>query len=248
MTRSSTVFSPRPKPDGSFADDEADAPRETVILLHGWGRTSFSMRRIEKYLQGRGYGTYNLGYPTLSEPIDALADKYLERAVSACLAGNSPRIHFVAHSLGGIVVRCYLQNRHPPPGGRLVMLSPPNRGTEVVDFLARMPWLPRLAGPAGRALGTGPESLPRRLKPVGLEIGVIAGDRSINPLFSALIRGPDDGTVSVENTKLEEMKDFLIIPCSHTFIMRSLLAARQAAHFLESGHFDRGPIARGPAG
>jgi hypothetical protein len=125
-----------------------------------------------------------------------------------------------------------------PAGSRLVMLAPPNKGSEVTDFMKDFFIYRWIEGPAGQELGTGPESVPNRLKPIDLQLGIIAGDRSLNPVFSAIIPGPDDGKVAVERTKLEEMSDFLVISSTHTFIMRNPNVLRQVVHFLEHGRFD----------
>ncbi len=119
------------------------------------------------------------------------------------------------------------------------MLSPPNQGSELVDLLMQVPLYRWVTGPAGQELGRGPESVIHRLKPVEIDVGVIAGNYSINLLASAFMDGPDDGTVSVKSTMLPEMRDFIIVPNTHTFIMRDPLVMRQVAHFLRHGTFDQ---------
>lgn len=120
------------------------------------------------------------------------------------------------------------------------MLSPPNRGSEIVDFLLPLPFSRWFMGPAGQELGTGPDAAIHRLKPIGIEVGVIAGDRSMNLLFSVFIDGADDGRVSVKNTMLPEMRDFITVPSTHTYIVKDPLAMRQVAHFIKHGMFDHG--------
>ena len=212
---------------------------ECVILLHGLGRFRQSMRGLEQQLKGLCYATINLAYPSTTKSIETIAESYLARAVQSCEADGAMKIHFVGHSLGGIVVRQYLQRHSVPLGSRLVMLSPPNQGSELVDLLMHVPVYKWLTGPAGQEIGSGPEAVIHRLQPVEIEVGVIAGNRSINLLFSAFLEGTDDGMVSVKSTMLSEMRDFIIVPSSHTFIMRSPLVIRQVAHFLKYGRFDR---------
>ncbi|GBC60464.1 acetyltransferase [Desulfonema ishimotonii] len=220
------------------------APRqskdETVILLHGMGRTRRAMSEMARYLRSNGYRVVNPGYPSTREAIDAIAANHLAPVVERC-RNEQPGtpLHFVTHSLGGIVVRQYLQKHTLPPGSRVVMLSPPSRGSELADCLRDF-WLYRWRnGPAGQQLGTGPHSVPNTLKPVKAEIGVITGNRSFNPLFSQLIPGPDDGKVSVARARLAEMTDFTVIPATHTFIMRHPTALKQILYFLEHGKFRR---------
>lgn len=211
---------------------------DRVVLLHGLNRTPRSMRRLERALAADGYAVLNLRYPARKQGIEALAE-HLGRAVMEGRPGPGRRVHFVTHSLGGMVVRRYLQTKPDLNVGRVVMLSPPNGGSELVDLLRRIPVLRKHPGPSRGQLGTGPDDLPARLGPVDFEVGVIAGERSLNPLFSWLIPGRDDGMVSVERTRVAGMADFLVLPRTHTFIMRSEDAIRQTRAFLRHGMFDR---------
>jgi hypothetical protein len=152
------------------------------------------------------------------------------------MAGAS-RIHFVTHSLGGILVREYLATHSLPALGRVVMLGPPNQGSEIVDRLGSWRLFAVINGPAGRQLGTGAHSVPNRLGPVTYPVGVIAGHHSINWINSWLIPGPDDGKVSVARTVVAGMTDHLVLPCSHPFLMRDRTAIRQTIHFLGHGRF-----------
>ena len=140
--------------------------------------------------------------------------------------------------MGGIVLRANLGRQLPPNLGRVVMLAPPNGGTELVDLMGKLPFLQRHMGVSRGELGTDPSGLPSRLGPVTYEVGIIAGSRSLNPLFSWLIPGADDGMVAVERTKLEGMKDFLVVPHEHTFIMNRPEVIRQTLRFLEQGSFE----------
>ena len=212
-----------------------------MILLHGIAKSASSMKKLDAYLRRQGYRTVNFAYPSTTETIEALAEKYLPKAIEQCTKEQASKIHFVTHSMGGIIVRQYLQNHVVPRGSRMVMLAPPNQGSELTDSLKGLTIYKWIHGPAGQELGTDPEGIPNRLKPVSIDVGVIAGNKSYNPLFSAIIPGPDDGTVAVERTKLLEMKDFLIVRSSHTFIMDNPLVMRQVVYFLENGRFDHNP-------
>jgi len=210
--------------------------QEVVVLLHGLYRTSRSMKPLARYLERRGYTVVNLDYPSTELPLDELVGR-LDAQLRACCPPSAGRLHFVTHSMGGILVRAYLRSHHPPHLGRVVMLSPPNQGTPVVDEFAGTRVFRESAGPSARELGTSPGSAPSSLGPVDFELGVITGDRSLNPYFSWLIPGRDDGTVPVEAAKVEGMRAFLVMPHTHTFIMRSPEVMKEVVHFLETGTF-----------
>ncbi|MGH8550736.1 MAG: esterase/lipase family protein [Methylococcales bacterium] len=212
---------------------------EFVILLHGLGRSRFSMSRIARKLDSAGYTTLNCGYPSTRGTIEKLVDRYVANAVSDCVRRGAVKIHVVTHSLGGILIRAYLQNHALPQGSRIVMLSPPNQGSEVVDHLKKFSCFEWILGPSAAQLGTGPASLPNRLERIDCEIGVIAGNVSSDPWFSRLIPGSHDGKVSVQRAKLDEMTDFLIVPRGHTFIMQSAATIDQILAFLQHGRFRR---------
>ncbi len=228
----------------SFPAEEGWTPSETVILLHGLSRTPRSMSALERALAAEGYRVLNLPYPSGRHRIELLAE-HLEPGIGRICGEPSGRVHFVTHSMGGIVLRYYLDTRPCPNLGRVVMLGPPNRGSELVDRLRTIPPLRDHIGPSRGQLGTSLSDPPAQLGPPGYELGIIAGSRSLNPLSSLLIPGPDDGMVSVERTKLAGMKDFLVVPHSHTFIMRSSEVIRQTIRFLREGAFDHAGTVRG---
>jgi len=212
---------------------------ELVILLHGLARSRQSMEKIEKRLSRLGYRVVNLDYPSTKKTIPLLADEMLSGVVKRHCGASSSKIHFVTHSMGGIVVRYYLKHHKLLNLGRIVMISPPNKGTELVNFLDNSRIFAKFNTPSGRQMGTEEGSIPLRLGPVDFELGVIAGDRSFNPLYSAILPGSDDGVVSVERTKVEGMKDFIVLPYCHTFIMQRDEVIEQVIHFLEQGAFKK---------
>ena len=159
--------------------------------------------------------------------------------VEKCCLGSEKPLHFVTHSLGGILVRAYIAQKRPHNLGRVVMLSPPNQGSQLVDELRDNPLFQWATGPAGQELGTDPSNLPNRLGPADFEVGIITGSQSLNPLTSWLVTGEDDGKVSVESAQLEGMADFLVVPNTHTFIMNSSQVAQEVVHFLEQGSFSQ---------
>jgi triacylglycerol lipase len=217
----------------------AFSEKTEVILLHGLCRTSRSMAKMERALTQAGYRVRNVDYPSRTAPIQKLADDAIGKAVADCQRDGATKINFVTHSLGGILVRSYLARHTIPNLGRVVMLAPPNQGSEIVDKLGGLFLFKWINGPAGNELGTDKNSVPNELGPAIFPVGIIAGDRSINWINSLLlIPGRDDGKVSAQRTQLAGMSDFIVIHATHPFIMCNREAIRQTIQFLRAGDFD----------
>ena len=215
-----------------------NAPQEGVILLHGLARTRRSMRPLAVSLDRQGYAVVNAGYPSRCHPKELLAQSAIPPAVADLRRQGVSTIHFVTHSMGGILLRCFLGAERLPELGRVVMLSPPNQGSELVDCLCRFTWFRLVFGPAGCQLGTGAEALPARLGPADFPVGIITGHRPAIGL-AGFFPGPSDGKVSVARARLSGMTDFLEVACGHSLIMRHRPVQEQVIHFLEHGRFSR---------
>ncbi len=214
-----------------------EGDEEAVILLHGLGRTSASMRIMQWALEHHGYRVVNPSYPSRKARIDELADLVIPDAISAC--ADARHIHFVTHSMGGILLRHWLARNPLPQPGRAVLLGPPNGGSEIVDRFGAWRLFEAINGPAGKQLGTDPDSMPHALSSAtGLQVGVIAGSRSWNPIYSAAIDGPNDGKVSVASAFDIEARDKLVLPVSHTWMMMDPRVITATMRFLDVGRFE----------
>lgn len=213
--------------------------QEFVILLHGLCRSGRSMIPMGQALSQAGYKVVNMDYPSRSASIEKLSDDAIGSAVNDCQRSGATSIHFVTHSLGGILVRSYLARHSLPQLGRVVMLGPPNQGSEVVDKLGSLRLFQKINGPAGSELGTDANSTPNKLGPANFCVGVIAGNRSLNWINSLLIPGPDDGKVSVVRTQLAGMADHIVLRATHPYLMRNQTVIKQTIHFLRTGEFAR---------
>jgi len=210
---------------------------DCVILLHGLARTSASLNKIEKVLSEEGYLVVNAGYPSRAGPIEELAVPAIEGGLSECQASGALQIHFVTHSMGGILVRYYLEHHAISELRRVVMLAPPNQGSKVVDAFRKVPGYTLLNGPAGLQLGTGADSVPLQLGRANFNLGIIAGNRTINLILSRFLENPDDGKVSVASTRLDGMCAFIEMPVTHAMMMRNNKVIEQVVSFLAAGKF-----------
>ncbi len=216
----------------------AGSATECVVVLHGLIRTASSMETMHEALLDEGFDAINVDYPSRDYTIEELAPMVIDQGLDYCHAiPTTESIHFVAHSLGGILIRQYLSEQEIPELGRVVMLAPPNQGSVAADKMTRVPGYDWLNGPTGRQLGKGEGSVPLALGPAEFELGIIAGTRSIDPVTSAVLPDPDDGRVSVEDTKLEGMADHVVVDHSHAFIMRMKKPITLTIRFLKTGSF-----------
>lgn len=216
-----------------------DSGKETVILLHGIGRDKRMLSVLEARLRDAGYHVYNDSYLSTHYPVRELAERVYRRIQTACPEYAHQRVHFVTHSMGGILARLIIETHRPPQLGRVVMIAPPNHGSEVVDFMRRFKFYRRRFGPAGLQIGTDAHSIVHRLPPVDFELGIIAGTRTRDRFFSwFILKGKNDGKVSVESTKLAGMADHILIKGAHPILPRLSETAHQVMYFLQHGRFD----------
>lgn len=216
--------------------------KEIVVLLHGIGHSRLNMAGLEWSLRKAGYNTINISYPSCRYNIQQLAAFVHERLEKEGVWYNKKPVHFVTHSMGGLVTRCYLDNYKnnitPSQIGRVVMIAPPNGGSEVADLLQSFPPYRWLFGKAGQELSTAFQSA-HTIQPY-YDLGIIAGTLGWPYILGSLtIRGQHDGRVSVDKTKLDGMKDHLTLAATHSFISWKPQVHRQIVHFLMHGAFDK---------
>lgn len=221
----------------SLANANANDAKEIVVMLHGLARSDASFNKMNKSLQEEGYETCNISYPSTKYPIETLVEKFVLPEIKRCIKGKYKQVSFVTHSMGGIIVRYMATQTLSFKIHRVVMLSPPNKGSEVVDTLGGLWLFKAINGPAGLQLSTRNDSLPNSLGKPEFELGIITGNKTINFILSTMIEGDDDGKVSVESAKLEGMKDFLVIEAIHPFIMKNKIAIEQTTYFLKNAEF-----------
>jgi pimeloyl-ACP methyl ester carboxylesterase len=213
------------------------SPPPGVVLLHGLARTSRSFRRMERPLQGAGFATLNLNYASRKRPIEELAEN-IHPAIAG-FAENVGELHFVTHSMGGLLARLYLASCRPARLERVVMLGTPNNGSEVADFLKDLVLYRAFYGPAGQQVGTHQETFLTQLPPPDYALGIIAGNRTLDPVASFfIVPRPNDGRVSVESTRLKGMADHIVLKTSHSLMLLNRGAIAQTIAFLREGRFE----------
>lgn len=222
---------------GSASDSASNTDGDYVVLMHGLIRSSTVMKRLEWAFAEQGYRVINLNYSSTKLSVEDAANDMLAKTLQEKIVDPNVHIHFVTHSLGGIILREYLANHTLTNLGRVVMIAPPNHGSELVDTFKGWPFFHFFTGPAGQELGTDPDSAPQRLGPAHFDLGVIAGDRTLNPFYSWFLPGPDDGKVSVSSTQLEGMDDFLIVHSSHTYLPWRKQVIEASLEFVAEGRF-----------
>lgn len=209
----------------------------SLALLHGLGRTRWSLWPVAREAVRRGYDVHNLGYPSRRSPIEQLAESISHRIRD--IASATGALDVVTHSMGGIVLRAAVAAGVLPAElvHRVIMLAPPNHGSELADRMRDFRVYRFATGPAGQQIGTNDDSVPRRLPPPPFEVGIVAGRRSGNPVFARVLGSENDGKVTVEATRLDGMRDLVVVDRAHTFIMWAPDVLSQTFAFLETGQF-----------
>ncbi|MBY5353920.1 alpha/beta hydrolase [Rhizobium leguminosarum] len=212
---------------------------DTVLLFHGIARTKKSMAKLAGFLSAHGYRVVNVGYPSTKFSISDLVDIIRPEIDGAAKEAGDGRVHFVGYSMGGLIVRAFLRNYRPANLGRVVMVGTPNSGSQIADFLKNWPLFRKVYGPAGQQLITDQTAMTELFGTVDYELGIIAGNRTIDPVSSLIIglRVPNDGKVSVESTRLDGASAHIVIPANHTFLPVNKTMWSETLSFLQDGRF-----------
>lgn len=220
-----------------FPANSTEQKPETVIVLHGITKTNRIMYLLSKRIANAGFEVYNITYPykshTIQEIADFLNDKLIELGVD-----KKDRINIVGHSMGGLVARAYINRYKPQNLHRVVMIATPNHGSELADAMKNW-WIYRLkfGNKSGQQLSTDQRELSDDLGKVNYDLGIVAGVTWVNPVFSAILPGDDDGLVSVESTKLDGMNEHIIIDFAHTLGIMYKTVSKQVISYLKYGRF-----------
>jgi pimeloyl-ACP methyl ester carboxylesterase len=215
----------------------ANATQDGVVLLHGISRTARSFRKMQTALEGACFATLNLDYASRRKALEALAED-IHPSIQRLAEDIDGSVHFVCHSMGGLLARIYIARYRPKRLGRVLMLGTPNSGSEIADRLRHFRPYRAFFGPAGQQLGTQRnEAINALFPPIDYPVGIIAGSRSIYPITSAFLPKPHDGRVSVANTRLDGMADHIVIRTSHPWLVRNSATIEQTIAFLMDGKF-----------
>jgi len=222
----------------SEAATDPNATQDRVVLLHGISRTALSFRKMQLALERAGFATLNLDYASRRKALEGLAED-IDPAIQRFADRIDGSVHFVCHSMGGLLARVYIARHRPKHLGRVVMLGTPNSGSEIAERLKNFGVYRAFFGPAGQQLGTRRDAaIDALFPPVDYPVGIIAGNRSIYPIASRFLPRPHDGRVSIANTKLEGMADHVVVAASHPWLVRNSVAIAQTIAFLREGKFN----------
>lgn len=208
-----------------------------VMLVHGLGRSASAFAAMEDAIRQAGYATANINYPSTRQGIAAHAND-IERIIESFEGVQS--LSIVTHSLGALVIRDLLARasvwRDRIDVRRVVMIAPPNQGSQLAKRLSAIPAYQWLTGESGQYLAS---EVARTLPVPDAEIGIIAGGRGNALGFNPILSGDDDGFVSVSETHIDGMRDFLLVNTTHGLMDDHPLTIAATIAFLNDGQFGR---------
>lgn len=214
--------------------DVTASEKEWVILIHGIGMNNMMMWKMAEHIETQGFHVKRIGYPSWQTQTQDILN-IVNHQINTCCADLTQKIHFVGYSLGGLLVRNYLNQYRPAQLGNTVLIGTPNQGTEIADRLMESKLIKYLM-PITSDLGTSQTSLPNQLPPPNYPVGIIAGLFE-NDLNEPFLPGLDDGIVPISSTQLKNMQDFILIHTGHPMMFYNQTVSDQVIHFLKNGVF-----------
>ena len=203
--------------------------KSEVILVHGLWYGSWALRALSRRLRRDGFNIRHFSYPATSASLGDHAGNLYEFARTT----KADSLHFLGHSLGGLLILCMMSETPDLPPGRIVLLGSPLGGSIVARRMRNVPGSGKMLGEARASLEAGYSKLPK-----DRQTGLIAGSMGLGRgLFVGGTGGPGDGTVYLHETSNHGLQDRMVLPVSHTCLLYSAKVARHAANFLETGRF-----------
>lgn len=210
-----------------------------LVVLHGWTTGYDNMRDACRFFQRAGYHVVSLRYPVRKATPATLINDHIRPGIAKHCTDPERQIHFLTHSLGGVLLREYLRTDRPDKLGKVVMLGAPNNGIELVDRLVDRRGFARFFGPTVVELRTGEDSWPRRLGKADFPLGIIMGNTRLRvPFTSRFLPGSDDGIVSAQSGQLEGMRQLIEVSAFHTALAVRPAILQRAEQFFRTGSFD----------
>lgn len=211
---------------------------EIIILVHGFNKNKKDMSFLQKYFNNLNYETVTLSLPTIFSSLEHCTDLFEEKLFKIQNIKNNrySKIHFVGHSFGGLIIRKFLSRHFIKNIGRCVLIATPNQGSQLADitnnyFSFSLNIVKSLKSMLIQNLNIS--------SPINesIEIGVIAGNKCNLLLGHLFLPKNNDGRVEINSTKIDNMKDYIILEYGHKEIHHKLKTANYIKSFLQKGEF-----------
>lgn len=210
---------------------------EIVVLVHGFFKDYRDMDYLNHYLKKQGYNLASPMFPTTMGSLVECSHK-LSTYIDNLNLSPDDTLHFVGHSMGGLIIRHCLAFRNINHLGRCVLIATPNQGSFLADIALKfLRYSPINPFKSMSSLRTSAEDIPEPINSPPPKIGVIAGTNS-NLILGNLLQSQNDGRVEVNSTRFRGMTDFITLPYGHHEIHHTKIAARLIDFFLKNGTFE----------
>ena len=211
---------------------------ESVIVIHGFARRASSMNTLAYAIHQAGYEVRNVGYNSINQNLNDIKEEVFEKFNQYISLNPGKKIHFVGHSLGGLLIRAYLEENKLNNLGVVILMGTPNKGTQLVNQYEDK-WYFSWLGPVISELGVDSSQFLEALQDPYYTVGVIAGSKPYSRRSSDYLEGAHDGLVTVESAKLEGMHDFIELEVNHSIMKRDPRVIEQVIYFLKNSQFKK---------